>query len=440
MRCFRGAPVKAFASGRARRWEAARRAANCRRIVRTVTAFEAPGYRWLWLSSLCTSAAYTVEVLSHGWLVLILTNSPFWVGMAVAVRGVSQTLCGVLAGVAADRLDRRRVLITTQGAAAAGAVVVGSLVVAHRIALWEVFVYLVLVGCTTAMNRPAINGLVYDVVGETRLLSASAYQFMAGSLVRVAGALGGGILIDRLGVGANWILIATVYGGAAASIGMLRPPAAQRHAGAPVARALSEGVRYTFQTARLRRLLLLSLSIEGFGFSTNSMLPVMARDVLRVGGIGLGYLVAMNGIGQFASTMLVARRAELRHLGTVVVVAGIGFGTFIVLFALSPWFALSLVLISIVGAMGTAYDTTMSTSFQIGVADAMRGRVLGLYSATFGLSSVGGLCIGAAATVTGTPVALALSGAAVVASGLGLLRRRGSLGRPADLAVLSDTT
>lgn len=407
--------------------------------MRTVTVFEAPGYRWLWLSSVCTSAAYTVEVLSHGWLVLVLTNSPFWLGVAVAVRGVSQTLCGVPAGFAADRLDRRTVLMVTQAAAAAGAVVIGCLVLTHRIALWEVLVYLLLVGCTTAMNRPAINGLVYDVVGEKRLLSASAYQFMAGSLVRVAGALAGGILIDRLGIGANWILIALVYTAAAASVGMLRPPTEYRGPVEPFGRAVAAAFRYTFRTARIRRLLLLSLSIEGFGFSTNSMLPVMARDVLRVGGIGLGYLVAMTGAGQFAATMLVARRAELRHLGTVVVGSSIGFGTFIVLFAMSPWFALSLVLIAIVGAMGTAYDTTMSTSFQVGVDDAMRGRVLGLYSATFGLSSVGGLCIGAAATLIGAPIALALSGAAVVVSGLGLVRRRHALGRPADPAVLPET-
>jgi len=408
--------------------------------MRTVTVFEVPGYRWLWLSSVCTSAAYTVEVLSHGWLVLVLTNSPFWLGVAVAVRGVSQTLCGVPAGFAADRLDRRTVLMVTQAAAAAGAVVIGCLVLTHRIALWEVLVYLLLVGCTTAMNRPAINGLVYDVVGEKRLLSASAYQFMAGSLVRVAGALAGGVLIDRLGIGANWILIALVYTAAAASVGMLRPATEHRGPVEPFGRAVAAAFRYTFRTARIRRLLLLSLSIEGFGFSTNSMLPVMARDVLRVGGIGLGYLVAMSGAGQFTATMLVARRAELRHLGTVVVGSSIGFGTFIVLFAMSPWFALSLVLIAIVGAMGTAYDTTMSTSFQVGVDDAMRGRVLGLYSATFGLSSVGGLCIGAAATLIGAPIALALSGAAVVVSGLGLVRRRHALGRPADPAVLPETS
>jgi MFS family permease len=406
--------------------------------MRAVSAFEAPGYRWLWLSSLCTSAAYTIEVLSHGWLVLLLTNSPFWVGLAVAVRGLSQTICGIPAGLAADRFDRRRVLIVTQAAAAGGAVVIAALVLTHRIALWEVFVYLVVVGGTTAMNRPALSGLVYDVVGEARLLNASAYQFMAGSLVRVAGALAGGVLIDRFGIGANWLLSASVYAGAAASIAVLRPPAAQRARLESAGRAIAEGFRYAFRTARIRRLLLLSLLIEGFGFSTNSMLPVMARDVLRVGGLGLGYLVAMSGAGQFAATMLVARRAELRHLGTVVVAASIAFGTFIVLFALSPWFALSLALIALVGAAGTAYDATMSTSFQVGVADAMRGRILGLYSATFGLSSVGGLFIGAAATIAGTPIALALSGAAVVASGLGLVHRRHAIGRPADAEPAPD--
>lgn len=369
-------------------------------------------------------------MLSHGWLVLVLTNSPFWVGLAVAVRGVSQTLCGIPAGLAADRFDRRAVLLVTQASAAAGGLVIAALIATRAIALWHVFAYLVLVGCTTAMNRPAINGLVYDVVGEARLLNATAYQFMSGSVVRIVGALTGGLIIDHLGVAGNYVLITIVYGGAAAAVGALRSPAVGRAPHEPFSRALAEGFRYAFRTARLRRLLLLSLSIEGFGFSTNSMLPVMARNVLRVGGTGLGNLVAMSGVGQFVATMLVASRVELRHLGTVVVGAAMGFGVFIVLFALSPWFALSLLLIALVGFMGTTYDTTMSTSFQVGVADAMRGRILGLYSATFGLSSVGGLCIGATAIVVGTPVALALSGTMVVLTGAGLIRRRHALGRP----------
>ena len=403
-------------------------------VARLATAFEAPGYRWLWLNSLCQSAAFTVEVISHGWLVLQLTNSPFWVGLAVAVRGVSQTFFGVIAGLAAERLDRRSILLVTQTAAGIGAAVIGGLVLSHRIALWHVLVYLVAVGLTNATYRPAASGLVYDVVGEGRLLNASAFQFMAGSVLRIAGALAGGVIIDRLGVGSNYVFITAVYAGGVAALTVLRSPAALRRAPEPLGHAIAEGLRYVFRTARLRRLLLLSLTIEGFGFSTNSMLPVMARDVLRVGAIGLGYLAAMGGVGQLAATLLVASRVELRHLGTVVVGSAVGFGAFIVLFALSPWFGLSLVLIAIVGFMGTAYDATMSTSFQLGVDDTMRGRVLGLYSATFGLSSVGGLCIGAAAAVLTTPIGLALSGCAVVLSSAGLIRQRHTLGRPEDAA------
>ncbi len=397
---------------------------------RFTAAFEAPGYRWLWLKSLSTAAAYTIENLSVGWLVLQLTNSPFWLGVAVAMRGISQALLSVPAGLAADRLDRRALLIVAQTIAGLGALVLAYLILSAKIALWHVLIYMVLAGAMFSTNSPATNGLVYDVVGEARLLNASAFQFMASSIVRIAGALAGGIIIDRLGVGRNYLLIAVVNAGGVACLAALRSPAARRRASEAFGRAVAEGVRYVLRTPRIRRLLLLSLTIEGFGFSTFSLLPFMARDVLHVGGAGLGDLAAMSGVGQLAATLLIASRVEQEHLGTVLMGAAFGFGVCIIAFSSSPWFGLSLGLIAVVGLMGSAYDATIAASFQLGVTDEMRGRVLGFYSATFGLNALGATCIGAVATITGTPIALGLSGAAVMASAFALSRGAVALIRP----------
>ncbi len=346
------------------------------------------------------------------------------------MRGTAQALLSVPAGFAADRLDRRAILIVAQTIAGLGALVLAYLILSAKIALWHVLVYMVLVGAMISTNSPATNGLVYDVVGEARLLNASAFLFMASSIVRIAGALAGGVIIDRLGVGRNYLLIAIVNAGGVACLAALRSPPARRHASEAFGRAVTEGVRYAFRTARIRRLLLLSLTIEGFGFSTFSLLPFMARDVLHVGGAGLGDLAAMNGVGQLAATLLIASRVEQKHLGSVLMGAAFGFGACIIAFSSSPWFGLSLGLITTVGLMGSAYDATIAASFQLGVADEMRGRVLGFYSATFGLNALGAVCIGAVATITGTPLALGLSGAAVIASAFALSRGAVALIRP----------
>ncbi len=384
-------------------------------------AFEAPGYRWLWFNALCTAMTVTLELLSQGWLVLLLTNSPFWVGLAAGVKGTSQALFSIPGGTIADRFDRRRVLLVSQSVSALGALVIALFVLNHTIRMWHLLFYLAVAGGANSISKPATSGLVYDVVGEQRLLNANAFQFMAGSAVRIIGALIGGIVIDRLGVGENYLLVAAAYAAGVGTLLLLQQPASAVRVGASLLREAAAGFRYALRTRQIRTLLWLSLVIEAFGFSYSSMMPIVARDVLKVGGIGLGYLGAMGGVGQLTATLLVASRGDVRDKGIVMVGAAIGFGLGVALFGLSPWFATSLLIVAVVGCLGSIYDSTMATVLQVTASPEMRGRVLGLYFATIGLNQLGALGIGILATVIGTPIALAVGGGIVVAGALGLV-------------------
>jgi len=389
--------------------------------TRFSTAFEVPGYRWLWLFSLFGSLAFTVEALSQGWVVLQLTNSVLIVGLAAGFRGVSQALFSVLGGPIVDRIDRRRLLLGGQLAGALGALTLAFLLLGRSARVWHVFMYLALAGLVTAISRPAAGGLMYDVVGPRRLLNASAFQFMAASVVRIAGAVAGGFVIDRLGVGNNFLLVSAAYCGGSAALSLLRSPVVMARTAEPFVRAVTAGFGYVLETPRIRTLLLLSLVVEAFGFGYQAMMPVMARDVLKVGGIGLGYLAAMAGVGQLVATLLVASRGDLRNKGTLLISAAIGFGLFIAVFGVSPWFPFSLAAVMVVGALGSTYDTSMSTMLMMAAGDAVRGRVLGLYYSTMGVSAIGWLGVGAVAVLLGMPAALALSGSVVALAALGLL-------------------
>ena len=372
-----------------------------------------------------------MEILSQGWLVLQLANSAFWVGLAAGFRGASQALFSVLGGPIVDRINRRRLLLAAQLAGAVGALTLGLLQLNHTARLWHVFCYLVLAGLVVAVGRPAAGGLMYDVVGAQRLLNASAFQFMAASLVRIAGAVAGGFIIDRLGVGKNYILVSGAYCGGAAALLLLRSPASAARATEPFVQAVTAGVGYVLRAPRIRTLLLLCLLVEAFGFVYQAMMPVMARDVLRVGGIGLGYLTAMVGVGQLMATLLVASRGDLRNKGTMLVFASIGFGMFIVAFGLSPWFVVSLFAVMVAGALGSTYDTSMSTMLSIAAGDKVRGRVLGLYYSIMGVSAVGWLGIAVVAALSTMPIALAVSGSIVTLGALGLRPRLRAL-NPTD--------
>jgi len=313
--------------------------------VRSSFAFDAPAYRWLWLYSLMSAMAITVDLLSQGWVVLQLTNSAFWVGLAAGLRRVSQGVFSVLAGPVVDRLDRRRLVVAGQLAAALGALTLAVLLLTQAARLWHILCYLALIGLVNAVTKPSASSLMYDVVGPERLLNASALQFMASSLVRILGAVAGGVVIDRLGVGKNYALVCAAYCGGAAALLFLRHPAAAPRATQPFVRAVMAGLRYALRVREIRTLLMLSLVVEAFGFGYQAMMPVMARDVLKVGGTGLGYLTAMAGAGQLVATLVVASRGDLRNKGALLAATAAGYGLFIVAFALSPWFAFSLVVV-----------------------------------------------------------------------------------------------
>lgn len=132
-------------------------------------AFEAPGYRWLWLYSLFGSVAFAVDLLSQGWLVLVLTNSPLWVGVAAGLRGISQALFSILGGPAVDRGDRRKILLLTQVVAALSALALALLLMHHAARLWHVLLYFVIVGLVFAVSKISSSGLMFEIVGAQRL-------------------------------------------------------------------------------------------------------------------------------------------------------------------------------------------------------------------------------------------------------------------------------
>ncbi|MBM3460088.1 MAG: MFS transporter, partial [Armatimonadetes bacterium] len=228
-------------------------------------------------------------------------------------------------------------------------------------------------------------------------------------------------ILEWTGPGGNYAVAAAAALVAAGWLMLLKPPTRSPVEREPFTRAVRAGLRYGLQTASVRRLLLLSLATEMLAFSYLWMLPVIARDVLSVGARGLGYLGAMQGVGMLAAMLLLASLGDFRSKGALLLASALGFGLFIVLFGLSPWFLLSLLLVGIVGGMGALYDSSMSTMLQLTVSEQMRGRVMGLYVSTWGLNQVGGLVLGGLATALGAPIALAITGGLAAVNALRLV-------------------
>lgn len=381
------------------------------------------GYRWLLLQNFGNSVGWTAEAIATGWLVLQLTDSPFWLGLIAGIRGLTQIVFSVVGGAVADRMELRGFLMRNQRYNFLLFLGVGVLVLSGRIEMWHLVLVQVVAGFLQAMNGPANQVIVYETVGPSRLLSARALGFLVMSVTRILSALVGGSIIAAFGTGPAYLFVCAGYLLGSVALLPLEPLAIQRHTVA-AARSLLEGLKYSMRTKRVREVLLLSFATETFGFSHMQMVPVMARDVLQVGAVGLGYLIAASGAGQLAAMLLLANSGDVRRKDLLLLGSTFTYGVAIFGFALSPWFVMALLLEMVIGGAGSVYDSSISTVLQTIVHRDMRGRVVGLYTATWGSNQLGSFGLGILATIFGAPTAIASFAAVVALSAIRLFPKR----------------
>jgi hypothetical protein len=292
---------------------------------------------------------------------------------------------------------------------------------------------LVALGGAIALMGPSSSAITYDVVGPARLLNASAFSFMSSAVMRTITGIAGGVALDRLGIAPSYFIVAALFLSSGSALIPLRVGRRSRE-GAPgesTLAAMRAGLAYARRTRPVRELLTLSAVTEVFGFAYFFILPVVARH-LGVSATGLGALTSAGAAGQFVAMVCLSLAGDVRRKGRLLVGSTFAFGMTLVALALSPTFAVALFVAFLIGAAASLYDSAMWTVVQMTASAEMRGRVLGLYMATFGLSQIGGFIVGAAASVATLPVALGVVGALVTLNALRSLRRLGLFAPQSD--------
>lgn len=380
-------------------------------------------FRYVLANNAFASLGMGMDFLTQGWLVLTITDSPFWVGVVAGLRGAGLVAFGPLGGVIVDRVDRRKALIVAQAIWAQILLVLGILIVTDNIELWHVLIASPILGMVFGVVLPANNALIYGAVGPQRLLNAMASRMVIFNLTRMVGSVVAGALITTFGIGACYIFIASSLGLSGIPLLFVKSNVALSEIRESIWHTFTEGLRYVRRNSQVMGLLALSVLMEMYGFSFLVMLPVIAREVLDVGASGLGLLSAANGFGAFIGTLTLASMGNFKDKATMLTVTSGATGFLLVLFGLSPWFGTSLVLAGMVGGAIMAYDATMATVLQLVSTNEMRGRVLGLYGLTFGFTHVGGFFSGIVATLINAPFAIGFGGLVIVSYVIGFLRR-----------------
>jgi MFS family permease len=370
-----------------------------------------PRYRLLWLMGLCAATARWMDLVVLGWLVLSLTDSPLMVGVAAFCRTAPMMLFGPFAGVLADQLPRVRVMIGVQALNVAVASALALLFAAGLGGFGILVALEVLLGVAWVLDFPSRRTVLFAVVGREQLTTAVSLESMSMQGAKMVGPLVGGILLSRLGPAACYVALAALSLGALAAARRLDrrialPGAATSE---PVLASLGAGLREVRGRPAILGVLAITVLMNALVFPYQQILPVFARDVLQVGPVALGLLVAAEGLGALASSLAIAARAgQVRH-ARLFGASSLAAALFLLAFAASPWYGLSLALQLGVGAAESGFGTMQSAIVLLDAPERARGRAMGILSACIGTQPLGSLWIGFLASRMGAPLATGLN-------------------------------
>lgn len=375
-------------------------------------------YRRLLVSNTLLWHTVFMETVALSWLVLELTDSAWLVSLVGFCRTAPFLVGGFLAGPLADRWGRRPVLIVAQGVSVAAYAALVLLLWAGVLALWHLMATALILGAAWAFDWPARSALLPDLVGKARIVDATLLVNVTQNFARMAAPAIGGTLIALTGALGCYAAMTLLAALAWVNVRQLSPqPLADptpSMAGAPshsTAVSIGAAVRYVGRNQPLLAVILITVVINWLYFPYVNLLSVFARDVLNRGPVELGLLGAATGIGAFVGMVLISLARDRLSNGLIFTVGTVGMTLALLVFALSPSFALSWVMLLLAGVGEACFVIMQSSIILLAASDLMRTRVLGLMMLAIGSDPLGKLQTGYLAERIGTPWTVAAQAA-----------------------------
>ena len=372
-----------------------------------------PAFRWWFLAQTLSGSGAMAQGVGTAWLVLRLTGSGIDLGLLTAALFTPVLLGGAWAGSLLDRLDHRRALIGTNATSAALALLLASLTATGAIRVWMVFAIAVANGIVLAVDQPARQLYVIELVGRERVQSAVGLFEVIVNASRVLGPAIGGLMIATLGVAACFYANAIGFVLPLLVLLRFRPRA---HAVLPVARAaVREGLRYVRGSPAIVACLLIA-GASGMVFNLGVALPVLASRTFGLGGGGYGALMAIFGAGALPGGYAAARSAG-EPSGRLIRLLCLLTATAVLAVACAPNVVLAFLCMALVGFFSIWLIALANTLVQLQPEPTMRGRVMGLWTTILpGMTPVTGLVVGAVTQLVGPREGFGLAGIALAAA------------------------
>ena len=391
-------------------------------LRRPFSSLEVPNYRRYFIGQVISLSGNWMQMVAEIWLVLELTGSGLAVGLTTASQFAPILLFGAYGGLLADRFDKRRLLMATQATMAIPALILFGLAVTGAVTVWMVVALAFVRGTVNALDNPARQSFVIEMVGPERVVNAVSLNSVIVHCARMAGPAIAGLLIATVGVEpcflANTISFAAMLAALAlmAPAELSTPPPATREP-----RPLRAALRYVVRTPSLSIPLAMMALVGTLSFNFQVLLPLLARFSFDGGPQTFGLLVTAMGIGSLAGALVSGARGRVSP--GLLIGSSLAFGAFTVLAALAPTLPLVVAALMLVGAASVTFAAGVNSSLQLAVEPEMRGRVMALYSVVFlGSTPIGAPIAGALSQLAGPRAGLMLGAvAAITAAGAAYL-------------------
>ncbi len=376
----------------------------------------------MWAGACTSSIGTWMQKLAQSWLVLQLSGSPFWLGLDSFLGEIPIFLLALVAGVAADRFDRRRVLLVSQFVQMSCAFVLAALFAFGHAQVWHILTLSFIVGTAQAFGAPAYQSLIPSLVPREHLSNAIAMNSIQFNLARVVGPVIGGLALTQLGAawcfGLNGVSFLAVIA-SLLLITMTYTPTAKRET---VMESMKGGIAFIRQKPEMLPLIWVAFVCTFLGIPIIVFLPVFAKDVFGGNEATYTLLLSVEAVGAIAGALLVAARGKRSNIGRDSLLGLVALGVFEALFGFSRHLWLSLAFVFFGGVALISCFALLSSLVQMVATDEMRGRVMSIYNIAFrGGMPIGSLVTGALAPLVGVPTLVGVYGIILACLALYLL-------------------
>jgi MFS family permease len=389
-----------------------------------LAAFSFRSFRLLWVGAFLSSIGTWTQDVALSWLIHERMGDPFYLGLRSFAQEAPLLAFMLVGGAVADRIDRRRILLSSQLFQMTMALLLGLLYATDRLGIAAIVTIAFLTGLVQSQSAPTYQAVITSLVPRERIANAVALNSLQFNLSRAIGPVIAGILLAQLGAGACFAANALSFIGVILALWTIALPSPFSTPPESLGRSLKAGLRHTASDPVLRAATVLAFAASFLAFPLITYLPVIAGDVLRTGASGYSLLLSSLGLGAIAGAVGTAHRGKSEGRGRLMLASYALFGVISTGVALSRWQWLSMLLLVGSGFFLTTAFSTLNSLVQELAPDALRGRVLSIFGLAFrGGGPVGSLLAGALVRSLGAPAVMGAYTTLLLAIALALLFR-----------------